>query len=44
MKLATFTANGRTSYGAVVGEAIVDLGKRLKHASVLDVAARGRAG
>ena len=41
MKLATFTANGRTSYGAVVGEGIVDLGKRLKHASVLDVLRAG---
>lgn len=37
MKLATFTAGGRTSYGAVVGDGIVDLGARLKHASVLDV-------
>ena len=41
MKLATFTAVGRTSYGAVVGEGIVDLGKRLKYASVLDVLRAG---
>ena len=41
MKIATFTANGRTSYGAVVGEGIVDLGKRLKYASVLDVLRAG---
>ena len=41
MKLATFTADGRTSYGAVVGDGIVDLGKRLKHASVLDVLRAG---
>jgi 2-keto-4-pentenoate hydratase/2-oxohepta-3-ene-1,7-dioic acid hydratase in catechol pathway len=41
LKLATFTANGRTSYGAVVGDGIIDLGKRLKHASVLDVLRAG---
>jgi 2-keto-4-pentenoate hydratase/2-oxohepta-3-ene-1,7-dioic acid hydratase in catechol pathway len=41
LKLATFTANGRTSYGAVVGDGIVDLGNRLKHASVLDVLRAG---
>ena len=41
LKLATFTANGRTSYGAVVGEGIVDLGKRLKYTSVLDVLRAG---
>jgi 2-keto-4-pentenoate hydratase/2-oxohepta-3-ene-1,7-dioic acid hydratase in catechol pathway len=41
LKLATFTANGRTSYGAVVGDGIVDLGQRLKHASVLDVLRAG---
>ena len=41
MKLATFTAGGRTSYGAVVGEGIVDLGRRLKHATVLDVLRAG---
>ena len=44
MKLATFTAGGRTSYGAVVGEGIVDLGRRLKHASVLDVLRAGALG
>ena len=31
LKLASFTANGRTGYGAVVGDGIVDLGKRLAH-------------
>ena len=41
MKLATFRAAGRSSYGAVVGEGIVDLGRRLKHASVLDVLRAG---
>ena len=29
MKLASFSAAGRTSYGAVVGDGIVDLGRRL---------------
>jgi 2-keto-4-pentenoate hydratase/2-oxohepta-3-ene-1,7-dioic acid hydratase in catechol pathway len=41
LKLATFTANGRTSYGAVVGDGIADLGPRLKYASVLDVLRAG---
>ena len=44
MKIATFTANGRTSYGAVVGDGIVDLGPRLKYASVLDVLRAGALG
>jgi 2-keto-4-pentenoate hydratase/2-oxohepta-3-ene-1,7-dioic acid hydratase in catechol pathway len=37
LKLVTFTAGGRTSYGAVVADGVVDLGRRLKHASMLDV-------
>src|SRR3954451_25159034 len=41
LKLASFSANGRTSYVAVVGDGIVDLSKRLKHASVLDVLRAG---
>ena len=41
MKLASFTVDDRTSYGAVVGDGIVDLGKRLKYASVLDVLRAG---
>ena len=44
LKLATFTAGGRTSYGAVVGDGIVDLGKRLKHASLLDLLRAGALG
>jgi 5-carboxymethyl-2-hydroxymuconate isomerase len=35
--MATFTAGGRTSYGAVLGEGIVDLGRSLKYASLLDL-------
>src|SRR4029079_3886991 len=41
LKLASFTTNGRTSYGAVVGDGIVDLGPRLTYASVLDVLRAG---
>ena len=41
MKLATFVMNGRTSYGAVVGEGITDLGKRLSYASLLEVLRAG---
>ncbi len=41
VKLATFSANDKISYGVVVGDGIVDLGKRLKHASVLDVLRAG---
>jgi 2-keto-4-pentenoate hydratase/2-oxohepta-3-ene-1,7-dioic acid hydratase in catechol pathway len=37
MRLATFKADGRVSYGAVSGDGIVDLGSRLKYASLLDV-------
>src|SRR5665647_2260163 len=29
MKLATFSHGGKTSYGAVVGDGIIDLGKKL---------------
>jgi 5-carboxymethyl-2-hydroxymuconate isomerase len=41
MKLASFTANGRTGYGAVVGDGIVDLGPRLEYGSVLEVLRAG---
>ena len=44
MKLATFTAGGRTSYGAVAGDGIVDLGKRLAHAGVLELLRAGALG
>jgi 2-keto-4-pentenoate hydratase/2-oxohepta-3-ene-1,7-dioic acid hydratase in catechol pathway len=38
MRLARFSVNGRTSYGAVTGAGIVDLGRRLpKYPSLLDV-------
>jgi 5-carboxymethyl-2-hydroxymuconate isomerase len=44
LKLATFTAGGRTSYGAVVGDGIVDLSLRLAHPSVLDLLRAGALG
>jgi 2-keto-4-pentenoate hydratase/2-oxohepta-3-ene-1,7-dioic acid hydratase in catechol pathway len=37
MKLASFKANGRVSYGAVSDGGIVDLGRKLKYPSLLDV-------
>jgi 2-keto-4-pentenoate hydratase/2-oxohepta-3-ene-1,7-dioic acid hydratase in catechol pathway len=41
MKLATFKANGRVSYGAVSDGGIVDLGRKLKYPSLLDVLRAG---
>jgi 2-keto-4-pentenoate hydratase/2-oxohepta-3-ene-1,7-dioic acid hydratase in catechol pathway len=35
MKLASFTRDGKASYGAVVGDAVVDLGRRLAYPSLL---------
>jgi len=37
LKLATFSAGGRIGYGAVMGNGILDLGRRLPYASLLDV-------
>ena len=38
LRLASFKAGGRVSYGAVIGEGIVDLGKKLtKYPTLLDV-------
>jgi len=37
MKLASFKANGRVSYGAVTGTGIIDLGRKLKYPTLLDV-------
>jgi 2-keto-4-pentenoate hydratase/2-oxohepta-3-ene-1,7-dioic acid hydratase in catechol pathway len=44
LKIATFAAGGRTSYGAVVGGGIVDLGRRLQHKSLLDLLRAGALG
>jgi 2-keto-4-pentenoate hydratase/2-oxohepta-3-ene-1,7-dioic acid hydratase in catechol pathway len=44
LKIATFAAGGRTSYGAVVGDGIVDLGSRLRHKSLLDLLRAGALG
>lgn len=44
MKLVTFGLGDRFSYGAVVGDGIVDLGKRMKHISVLHLIATNALG
>ena len=41
MKLACFKANGRVSYGAVSDGGIIDLGRKLKYASLLDALRAG---
>jgi 5-carboxymethyl-2-hydroxymuconate isomerase len=41
LKLASFTAGGRTSYGAVVGDGIVDLALKLPYTSLLDLLRAG---
>jgi 2-keto-4-pentenoate hydratase/2-oxohepta-3-ene-1,7-dioic acid hydratase in catechol pathway len=37
MRLASFQVNGRSSYGAVVGDGIIDLARRLKYPTLLDL-------
>jgi 2-keto-4-pentenoate hydratase/2-oxohepta-3-ene-1,7-dioic acid hydratase in catechol pathway len=37
MRLATFKANGRVSYGVVTGDGIVDLGGSLRYPTLLDL-------
>src|SRR3954468_8095207 len=37
MRLATFQVNGRTSYGAVTDSGVVDLARKLKHPTLVDV-------
>ena len=45
MRLATFRVNGRTSYGAVTGNGIVDLGRKLtKYPTLLDLIRAGAIG
>jgi 2-keto-4-pentenoate hydratase/2-oxohepta-3-ene-1,7-dioic acid hydratase in catechol pathway len=44
MKIATFSAGGRTSYGAVVGDGIVDLAMHLSHPTLLDLLRAGALG
>ena len=44
MKIATYSVGGRTSYGAVVGDGIVDLALRLSHKSLLDLLRAGALG
>ncbi len=46
MRLATFKAKGRTSYGTVTGDGIIDLGKKLggKYPTLLDLFRAGAVG
>ena len=44
MKLASFTAGNKESFGAVSGDGIVDLGSRTKFASLFDVLRAGALG
>jgi 2-keto-4-pentenoate hydratase/2-oxohepta-3-ene-1,7-dioic acid hydratase in catechol pathway len=44
MRLATFSVNGRTSYGAVTHNGIVDLGRKLKYPTLLDLIRAGAIG
>ncbi len=41
MKLATYSTNGKESWGAVIGDGIFDLGRRTKFASLFDVLRAG---
>jgi len=41
LKIASFTAGGRTSFGVVTGEEIVDLAGKTAHASLLDALRAG---
>ena len=44
MKLASYTHNGRDSFGIVRGEGVFDLGSRLQAANMVDLIARDLAG
>src|SRR3954467_11140401 len=44
LKIATFTAGGRTSYGVVVGDGISDLAGKRPYASLLCVLRAGALG
>jgi 2-keto-4-pentenoate hydratase/2-oxohepta-3-ene-1,7-dioic acid hydratase in catechol pathway len=44
MKLASFKANGRVSYGAVSGTGIIDLGRKLKYPTLLELFRAGAVG
>jgi 2-keto-4-pentenoate hydratase/2-oxohepta-3-ene-1,7-dioic acid hydratase in catechol pathway len=44
MHLATFSVNGRKSYGVVAGDGIVDLGKLTKYPTLLDLIRAGAIG
>jgi 5-carboxymethyl-2-hydroxymuconate isomerase len=44
VKLATFSANGKESFGAVSGDGIVDIGRRTNFANLFDVLRAGALG
>jgi 2-keto-4-pentenoate hydratase/2-oxohepta-3-ene-1,7-dioic acid hydratase in catechol pathway len=44
MRLASFRANGRISYGAVVGDGLIDLGRKLKYPGLLELFRAGALG
>ena len=44
LRLASFKANGRTTYGAVTDSGIIDLGPKLKYLTLLDVLRADAAG
>jgi 2-keto-4-pentenoate hydratase/2-oxohepta-3-ene-1,7-dioic acid hydratase in catechol pathway len=44
VKLVSFAAEGRESFGAVVGGGVIDLGKRSRFASLVDVLRQGALG
>ena len=44
MKLATYNAEGKESWGAVTGDGVVDLAKRTKYASLFEALRAGALG
>ena len=44
MKLATYQATGKESWGAVMGDGIVDLARRTNYASLFDALRAGSLG
>jgi 2-keto-4-pentenoate hydratase/2-oxohepta-3-ene-1,7-dioic acid hydratase in catechol pathway len=44
LRLASFKADGRTSYGAVTDSGIIDLGRKLKYPTLIDVLRAGAIG
>ena len=42
MRLLSFLNNGRETWGAIVGDGVVDLGSKLSHATLQDFIAKLR--